>query len=227
MRDLTQRALPTEVRERLALSADQMIQTGIACRNRHGSIVEARIVSGLSLRSAESGGFGATGYAVTWDVWYDVAGGPPWGWTESIAEGAVTKSLAERDDVRFLLNHEGLPLARTSSGTLSLSVDTIGLVADVESFDLRNPRAQELQSTLERRDVDQMSWAFEVIRQEWNDDYTERRILEVRTWDVSAVTFPANTATIIAARQSGEASPGEQRGMSLSLAQAQRSALDF
>mgnify|MGYP002684426633 FL=1 len=48
--------------------------------------------------------------------------------------------------------------------------------------------------------VDSMSFAFRVTRQEWNEDYTERTIRELQLFDVSAVTYPANPAATITAR---------------------------
>jgi hypothetical protein len=47
------------------------------------------------------------------------------GFREIIAEGAFDGRL--NDDVRFLINHEGLPLARTTNGTLKLTTDERGL----------------------------------------------------------------------------------------------------
>ena len=47
------------------------------------------------------------------------------GFREIIAEGAFDGRL--EDDVRFLINHDGLPLARTTNGTLRLSTDERGL----------------------------------------------------------------------------------------------------
>lgn len=176
----------------------------------------------IEARANADGTYHVSGYATTWDTWYDVAGGAPYGWSESIAKGAATKSLAERDDVRFLLNHEGMPLARTKSGTMTLTADDMGLFVDAPNLDLRNPSAAELQSCLDRGDVDQMSFAFMATLQEWNEDYTQRRILEVRLFDVSAVTYPANEATIIGLRSAAPAAPIEptERGMSLRLALA-------
>ena len=222
MRDLLTRSLPDAVRDRLQVESGALVDAGIAARTTQG-IVEAR-AHVIETREIADGVFHVQGYAATWDTWYDVAGGAPWGWTETIARGAVSKSLAERDDVRFLLNHEGMPLARTKSGTMTLASDDIGLFVDVPSLDLTNPRSQELRSALERGDVDEMSWAFMVTRQEWNEDYTERRILEARMFDVSAVSFPANPATIIGLRS--EAPTTSQRGaFPLSLAIAQAAAL--
>lgn len=183
---------------------------GVATRTGDANVVEARGYRVESRVNAD-GSLHVTGYALTWDTWYDVAGGPDMGgWQETISRGALDKALAEKDDVRFLINHEGTPLARTASGTMILTVDDIGLRVDVPSLDPSNPRAQELRSALERGDVDQMSWAFRVIRQNWSKDYSERRITEVRIFDVSAVTFPANTATIVGLRNEQPAETPEQ-----------------
>lgn len=220
LHDLTLRSLPDAVRARL-VDVD-LREAGIVVAQR-GNLLEARRQP-LELRAAEDGSVALAGYAAAWGVAYDVYGGPErGGWTETVAKGAVTKSLAERDDVRFLINHDGLPLARTKSGTLRLASDDLGLYVDVPALDMANPRAIELVSVLRRGDGDQMSWAFMVVRQEWNNDYTERLILEAKMYDVSAVTYPANPATIIGVRS--DATEVEPRGTSLRLALAQAEAL--
>jgi len=219
MRDLLTRSLPPEVRERLAADTSTLITAGLAARSG-GEIVEARGFK-IESRANDDGTFHVSGYATTWDTWYNVAGGAPYGWSESIHAGAADKSLAEQDDVRFLLNHEGLPLARTKSGTMTLTADGMGLLPNCEALDLSNPRAAELRSCLARNDVDQMSFAFMVVRQEWNEDYTERLITELRLFDVSAVTYPANEATIIGMRSAAQPEPEiADRGMSLRFALA-------
>lgn len=112
---------------------------------------------------------------------------------ETIERGAFDKTLAERDDVRLLVNHDGIPLARSKSKTLTLST-TPHLRASAK-LDDANPRVQEVRSAMRRGDLDQMSIGFRVTRQEWNEDYTERSIREVKLFDVSVVTYPANPAT--------------------------------
>lgn len=140
------------------------------------------------------------GYATTYGSSYPVYGGPDaGGWNETIARGAAKKSLSENADVRFLINHDGLPLARSTSGTLTLEDDEIGLFSEA-TLDMANPKAQEVKSVLSRGDADQMSFAFRVVRQEWNDQRTERIIREVELLDVSVVTYPANPATQIGLR---------------------------
>ncbi|HXH33539.1 MAG TPA: HK97 family phage prohead protease [Plantibacter sp.] len=116
-----------------------------------------------------------------------------WGFWEQVARGAFTKSIGE-SDVRFLINHDpNLVLARTTSGTLRLAEDSVGLLSEADLA--RTSYGEDLAISLERGDVTQMSFAFEVIREEWEDladDSGEMRtILEAKLWDVSAVTFPA------------------------------------
>jgi HK97 family phage prohead protease len=218
-------SLPAEVRERLGLDADGMAAAGLVGRTR-ATVAEFRR-NPVEIRENDDGTYGLTGYALTWETPYDVAGGAPYGWTELIARGAVTKSLAERDDVRFLVNHEGLPLARTKSRTMTLEADDLGLLVNVPNLDARNnPFAAAFLSAVLRGDADQMSWAFQATRQAWNSDYTERTITEARMFDVSGVTYPANEATIIGARSVDPIAESATRGaMPLSLARAMADAL--
>lgn len=219
--DIDKHFLPPEVRDRLGMSVDDMLDAGLLTRSR-SHVVERRVLtSPIEVRAKDDGSAGWAGYAAVWDVEYEVAGGAPYGWTEVIDPGACTKSLSEGADVRFLLNHEGLPLARTKSGTLLLSADDMGLLTEVPSPDMKNPRAQEFHSCLMREDVDQMSWAFIALRSKWNSDYTHRRIMEAQIFDTSGVTFPANEATIIAARQAQQNKLDERTdGMSLEFARS-------
>jgi HK97 family phage prohead protease len=125
----------------------------------------------------------------------------PLPFTERIAPGAFRKTLNETPDVRLLINHEGLPLARTKNGTLLLTEDEVGLRFDAELPD--TTEAKDLYTLIERGDVDQMSFAFRVIRQKWNSDRTERTLTEVSLadGDVSVVTYPAYPTTSVEARE--------------------------
>lgn len=112
---------------------------------------------------------------------------------ETIVKGAFSKTLKEKADVRLLVNHDGVPLARTKAGTLRLTAaPDLRAVAELDGA---NPRVQEIRSAMDRGDLDQMSIGFRVHRQEWNEDYTERWIREVELFDVSVVTFPASPTT--------------------------------
>lgn len=146
--------------------------------------------------AGDSGDLTFSGYATVFDVEYEMYGGPPWGWDESVDPSATDKTLREKPDVQFLINHSDLPLARTKSGTLRLAADNTGLDTSA-SFSGRSNRVQELAIAMDRRDIDEMSFAFRVMRQEWNEDYTKRRLLELslHRGDVSIVNYGANPAT--------------------------------
>ena len=126
-----------------------------------------------------------------------------WGeYMETIERGAFTKTLKEKADVRLLLNHEGVPLARTKSGTLKLSASPD--LRAVAELDPSSPLVQTIRSAMSRGDLDQMSIGFRVHRQEWNEDYTERFIREVELFDVSVVTYPASPTTSASLRSLDE-----------------------
>lgn len=124
----------------------------------------------------------------------------PLPFSERIAPGAFRKTLSETPDVRLLINHEGLPLARTKNNTLTLTEDETGLYIDALLPD--TSEARDLWTLVQRGDVDQMSFAFRVIRQSWNKERTERTLTEVSLadGDVSVVTYPAYPTTTVEAR---------------------------
>lgn len=117
-------------------------------------------------------------------------------YTETVSRGAFKKTLAEGADVPFKLNHDGMTLARTKSGTMRLAEDSTGLHVEAD-LDPKNPQVLALESAMDRGDMDEMSFAFRVTRQEWNDSYTERWINEVNLnkGDVSIVNYGANPHT--------------------------------
>jgi HK97 family phage prohead protease len=139
------------------------------------------------------------GYASVFDAPYDVFGGPDaGGWSEIIDRRAFDVTLREKPDLHLLINHEGLPLARTKSGTLQLSTDRKGLRVKAPDLDRRDPDVQRLEVKMDRRDLDEMSFAFRTKRQEWSGENDEtRKLLEVslHKGDVSVVNFGANPAT--------------------------------
>lgn len=193
---------------------------GVCVRSR-SEMVEVRLSADLEVRMVGDNRAAVHGYATVYDFPYDVAGGPPFGFTETFARGATKRSIKNGADVRFLVNHGGIPLARTRSGTMTLASDDTGLLVDAPSLDLRSTASRDAVLAMERGDLDEMSVAFQVLDQEWNADYTERLIREVKLFDVSLVTYPANPAASAYLRESEPSA----RGMSLSLALAQADAL--
>lgn len=188
--------LPQEVMERLD---DEQRAKLIDSRNtRKGKVdVEVRQVAQLPQLSTSDKGWNLRGYATVYDVAYPVSGGPDHGgFMEIIERGATAKSINDGADVRLLFDHAGIPLARTASGSMRLISDDMGMMVDAD-LDPESPYAQSVRSAITRGDADQMSFAFRVMRQEWNDDYTIRRIKEVALFDASVVTYPASEATVV------------------------------
>lgn len=140
------------------------------------------------------------GYASTVGVpyvMYDMFGE----YEEVIAPSAFDVTLAATPDVNFLVNHSGLAMARTTAGTLELSVDGTGL----RSIAYLNPKrsdVQDLRHAIDDGSVDQMSFAFRIINGRWSEDYLTYTITEVdlNRGDVSAVNYGANPDTSISAR---------------------------
>lgn len=166
-------------------------------RDRLNGAPERRSVAVSEFEFREAGdSLALTGYASVFDEPYEVYGGPPSGWLEIVDRRAFDKTLRSNPDVHLLINHEGMPLARTKSKTLKLSTDSKGLMVEAD-LDRRDPDVQRLETKMSRGDMDQMSFAFRVIRQEWNEDESERRMVEVSIdrGDVSVVNFGANPAT--------------------------------
>lgn len=163
----------------------------------------------IVLRSKDSGTVRFEGHAAVFDqrTWI---GDPQkrWGWWEQVAAGAFSRAVDE-DDVVFLYNHnDDTVMARTTSGTLKLDEDKVGLRVRAE-LDPADVDVARLVPKLERGDVSKMSFAFSVSKETWEtvDDGDELRTIEGvdPLWDVSAVTFPAYDGTDVALRAMAEA----------------------
>jgi uncharacterized protein len=156
----------------------------------------------LELRAIDDSedGWTVSGYAAVFD-----SPSEPLPWTEYVRRGAFKKTINDGADVRLLIDHTGVPLARTKSGTLSLREDDKGLFMEAR-LDPNNPDAVKMRSALMRGDVTQMSFAFETIKDAWNGNRSVRELKEVRLHDVSLVTYPAyeETSAEIRNNQSNE-----------------------
>jgi len=231
------RNLPDPVLERLAgIVRDdkpgELTRSDLDITQRN-HVLEARRFATPEVRVEDNGTVVVDGYASVYEYPYEVAGGPPWGWVETIAEGATRKSVMERDRVGLLTNHDsdtafGLALAANYNGSLELESDSVGLrmAATFAPSKRTNVARDFLLDSLEQRLADSMSFAFRVTRQEWNEDFTERRILEVRLYDVSVVNYPANPAAVAQIRQE-RSTPKRSAGLDLASAKAYAEALSL
>lgn len=131
---------------------------------------------------------------------------------ERMMPGVAAEVLQRTPDVRFLFNHDGMPLARTVSGTLALQ-DGDDALRFTAALDARQQIANDLAIAIERGDVSQMSCGFIVARDEWDDSMEDRAIHSLADLlDVSAVTYPASPTTSIAvAQRMAMAMPVESR----------------
>lgn len=186
-----------------------------AANRERGEVRRNYAVEGIEVRA---GGGDSTivdfyGHASVTGLGYDMYGGPDkGGWVEYIDKGAFKRTLAQKPDVAFLINHEGMTLARTKAGTLTLAEDEVGLEVKAQ-LDTRVSVSNDLVLLMEAGNIDEMSFAFRVVDQVWmtkdGDEVpwwdlagVERHIREVNInkGDVSAVNYGANPFTDAALR---------------------------
>ena len=165
-------------------------------RNKYGENVELRTAE---VRAAGDDSLVIEGYAANFEQRTDLGY-----FKEEIARGAFDDVM--EDDVRLLLNHEGAPMARTTNGTLELSIDDTGLKYRAALADTQDGR--DLYKLIKRGDISQSSFAFTIAEQEWSEDRSTRTVTKMaRLLDVSPVTYPAYPTTTVAARQMAEVKP--------------------
>lgn len=152
------------------------------------------------------------GYAAVFNQWAEV--GRWYRWREQIASGAFEGCIFDKCVACFNHNTDNI-LARYSSGTLSLSVDDVGL-----RFEFQVPNTtvgNDMYELVKRGDISQCSFAFVVEEEKWTyregedvlDDRTILRISEL--WDVSLVTYPAYEGTSVDARSAEEDTMEERK----------------
>lgn len=135
------------------------------------------------------------------------------GWFREIIEPGALDG-ANLKDVPLLVNHNEsmIPVARsrnnTPNSTMRLTPTMAGLDMEADIDVERNSTARELDSAVSRGDLDGMSFKFSVGDERWDDldtDYPTRHILRFDTIaEISAVTWPAYSATEIYAARSKE-----------------------
>ena len=122
-------------------------------------------------------------------------------------EGVQYKEMIDRDalqdadmsDVIFLYNHEGMVFARQSNGTLQLSSNEKGLYVRADLS--KTEGARQMYDAIKAGMVTQMSWAFTIDAEDYDEKKHLRSIRKVKkVFDVSAVSIPANPKTDISAR---------------------------
>ena len=129
---------------------------------------------------------------------------PLWEGAEEIVKpGAFADCLGQ--DVRALVNHDTtLVLGRTKAGTLELKEDSHGLWGKI-TINRDDADAMNLYARVQRGDVDQCSFGFEIKRERFEElgDGKCRWVIEEvdPLYEVSVCTFPAYEQTSVSARQ--------------------------
>lgn len=152
-------------------------------------IEHRHITAPIETRAAKTGPCTAHGYAALYDTRSQDLGG----YVETIAPGAFTATLAERNDVIATYNHDvARILGRTSSGTLRVKEDKRGL-----HYQLTLPNTtdgRDVAELMARGDITGSSFSFRAIEVEWDQTesgYPLRRILEAHLAEVGPVIMPA------------------------------------
>jgi HK97 family phage prohead protease len=139
------------------------------------------------------------------------------GFRERIQRGAFRKVLSRSPDVRFLKNHDvNFIFGRTKAGTLRLKEDPKGLWVENDLPDTE--AARDFATSVERGDIDGMSFSFRV-RPLGEDHWEEEDGELVRTiisfgelFDVGGVVFPAYPQTDAAVRTLAGVQVRDHRG---------------
>jgi HK97 family phage prohead protease len=119
-------------------------------------------------------------------------------YTEVVSAGAFDDTLARNGlDVPLVLGHDQMRrIARTTNGTLQLSMDDQGLhvLAQLDEGDLD---VQYIVPKLRAGLMDEMSFAFRIDSGIWSPDYSEFRIdkVDIHRGDVAIVGYGASPHT--------------------------------
>lgn len=124
------------------------------------------------------------------------------GMEETIDPHAFDETIG--DDIRCLTNHKSeLVLGRTKAGTLTLELDDVGLFGRVR-INPKDSQAVDLYERVRRGDVDQCSFGFDILEQEYDyrqDGSVLTTLKRIKLYEVSVVTFPRYEDTYVQARQ--------------------------
>lgn len=162
-------------------------------------------ITDMEVRSEEGQPTIIRGYAAV----FDQLSVPLYGFREKIQKGAFAESLS-KNNIKALWNHNSdFPLGSTSGGTLRLEEDERGL-----SFELELPNnswGHDAGISIQRKDVDGVSFGFSVKKDSWDNtdpNNSIRTLEDVDLIEISPTPFPAYPATNVSARSLTEAIEG-------------------
>jgi len=126
-----------------------------------------------------------TGYASVFEL-EDLDG-------DIIKPGAFKKTLSEKKRFPFLWQH----MVQEPIGWVEMEEDEKGLKITNGKLILDVQRAAEARALMKEQAVNGLSIGFELVKWENVDEGRGRIITEIKLWEVSAVTFPAQPAAVI------------------------------
>ncbi|WP_155591863.1 HK97 family phage prohead protease [Lysinibacillus cavernae] len=154
----------------------------------------------IDLREESEGKRTISGYAVKWEMKSHTMG--YWRrFKEQFKRGSFTDSLTIDDQLALWSHDTSKVLGRTKNGTLRLYEDEIGL-----RFELELPNTtlgNDAYETIRRGDVEGVSFAFQMQKEEWDEndiDNIIRTISKAKLIEVSPVAFPAYPDSEVQAR---------------------------
>lgn len=167
---------------------------------------EARALIGLELRKGSRGQSTLRGYAAVFNSESEDFGG----WRERIAPGAFAKDLAAGKDIRALIDHDSARVIGRTPKTLRLAEDEKGLRVEIDLPD--TTQARDLRASVERGDIDGMSFGFKVRKDRWEEGGAVRVLIDVELFEISVVAFPAYRAAKAGLRSVALSLPIKSKG---------------
>lgn len=159
---------------------------------------EARALGASELRMAGEGEGGKTtrGYFVLADNVTSIGGY----WQERFSPGCFKASLEERDVVALHSHDDGRPMGRMSRETLRISEDERGYSFENDLPDTQD--GQDLATSIERGDIEGMSFRFRTRKEEWDEtqDPPMRTVIEADLLEITYTAFPAYPDTEVGMR---------------------------
>jgi hypothetical protein len=169
---------------------------------KHRSKTEVRTLPAKELRIAPmaADGFSRTlsGAAIVFGVRSQDLGG----FTEIVSPVAVTNTLSGSPDILLLNNHNtSQVLSRTTSGTLKLSTDSLGVNFSCQ-LDTRQSYAADLAIAVERGDIRGNSFGFRTNKDSWKNEngVLTRTLEDIQIFELSVCGSPAYTQTGVSIR---------------------------
>jgi hypothetical protein len=144
-----------------------------------------------------------TGYAAVFDTWADIDGFSG-SFKERVMPGAFKRTLANnKDKIKVMFNHGMDPQIgmKPLGKPAVLEERKEGLYTETPLD--KTSYNEDLKASLASGAIDGMSFQFDVVGQEWNEDFSERTITEVKLYEFGPVTWPAYETTSAGIRSKG------------------------